>query len=41
MPDPQEHVQKLRSARSNAVKSRRQIADALAGPYKKGHTERM
>ena len=36
-----EHIQKLFAARSTMVKARREVADALAAPYKRGHTENM
>ena len=36
-----EHTRKLVSARSMMVKARRDVAGALAEPYKRGHTENM
>jgi len=37
----EEHAQKLRAARAQMVRDRRDIADALAREYQPGHTERM
>jgi hypothetical protein len=36
-----DQIEKLRAARDQQVEARRQLAEALAEPYKKGHTEDM
>jgi len=41
MPQHNEHIKKLIAARRQVVAERRQVADALSEPYKKGHTENM
>lgn len=37
----QEHVDELKRARGQLVKSRRDLASALAKPYDRGNTERL
>jgi hypothetical protein len=41
MSKPNEHVVKLRAALVEQVKARRELAEALAAPYNRGHTENM
>ena len=41
MTEENEHLNKLKTAREAAVLARRQLADALASDYKRGHTENM
>jgi hypothetical protein len=41
MPQENEHIRKLISARDREVEQRRNIADALAQAYERGETERM
>jgi hypothetical protein len=36
-----EHAKQLSAARDRLVADRRDLATALAGPYKRGHTENM
>jgi hypothetical protein len=36
-----EHIQKLTTARDITVKARREVADALTQPYKRGQTENV
>jgi hypothetical protein len=36
-----EHTKQLSAARDRLVADRRELATALAGPYKRGHTEHM
>ena len=36
-----DQIDKLRAARDQQVEARRQLAEALAAPYKGGHTENM
>ncbi len=39
MTETNEHIQKSATARTLAVKARREVVEALAQPYRRGHTE--
>ncbi len=39
MTETNEHIQKLATARTLTVKARREVVEALAQPYRRGHTE--
>lgn len=41
MDEQNEHTKKLAAARAELVSDRRNLAEALAQPYKRGHTENM